>query len=351
MLPGQVPLTPTVIVCAYTMARWLELTSAVREVSRQLSTYPGDTQLIVVIDHEEMLLQRARNEFAPLGATVVANTRSRGLSGARNSALNIASGDVIAFCDDDATPRPGWLDSLVAPYQDPLVQAVGGSAVPRWPDGMSRPFSLPAVRTSATAEVRGEFDWVVGCTYVGQPIARQPVRNLMGCNMSFRRAVFELVGGFSDSIGRVGSTPLGCEETELCIRLHRADPSALVLFEPAAVVDHTVTSNRMRWSYFWSRCWSEGLSKALISVEVTAGAALETERSYVRHVLPCALRRELKLALTGDSPRRSLSGLYAIVGGVLITGLGYLYGRASLLGQKMAAQVPTADVGSDLVEP
>ena len=44
----------------------------------------------------------------------------------------------------------------------------------------------------------------------------------MGCNMSFRREVFERIGGFAEEIGRIGKNPLGCEETELCIRARQA---------------------------------------------------------------------------------------------------------------------------------
>ena len=60
-----------------------------------------------------------------------------------------------------------------------------------------------------------EFNWVVGCTHRGMPSTTAPVRNLIGCNMSFRREVFSRIGGFRDQIGRVGARPSGCDETEL----------------------------------------------------------------------------------------------------------------------------------------
>ena len=53
-------------------------------------------------------------------------------------------------------------------------------------------------------DATGELDWIVGCTYTGQPTEQAEVRNLMGCNMSFRREVFERVGGFAEEIGRIG---------------------------------------------------------------------------------------------------------------------------------------------------
>ena len=50
-----------------------------------------------------------------------------GLSAARNRGLSEAHGDVVAYLDDDAVPRPGWLAALLAPYANPGVGCVGGS--------------------------------------------------------------------------------------------------------------------------------------------------------------------------------------------------------------------------------
>ena len=100
---------------------------------------------------------------------------------------------------------------------------MGGAIEPLWES--DRPRWFPP-----------EFDWVVGCTYRGMPCEPKPVRNLIGCNMSFRREVFAQIGGFRDEIGRVGARPSGCDETELCIRLGQRLPHALLLYSPCARV-------------------------------------------------------------------------------------------------------------------
>jgi hypothetical protein len=185
----------------------------------------------------------------------------------------------------------------------------------------------------------------------------------MGCNMSFRREVFERVGGFAEDIGRIGKNPLGCEETELCIRAHqayrRAGEKIRILFEPAAVVDHRVSSDRVEWSYLRRRSWSEGLSKAAVSKMVGAGDGLSTERSYVAKVLPSAVLRELR--------EGRVSSAVAVVTALAFTSAGYARGKlpgatsgvrmpgdrqaglapltpppASGTGQNIAAQSPTA---------
>ena len=170
-----------------------------------------------------------------------------------------------------------------------------------------------------------ELDWVVGCTYTGLPRERADVRNLMGCNMSFRREVFARVGGFDESAGRVGSIPLGCEETELCIRLGQRVRGARVVFDPAAEVRHRVTADRTTWRYLRRRCYAEGLSKALVTRSVGAADGLATERSYAAAVLPRGVLRGLRDGLRGDRAALARSG--AIVTGLGATAWGYAVGR------------------------
>ncbi len=180
--------------------------------------------------------------------------------------------------DEDAVAAPDWLAQLSAGYADPRVVGVGGAINPMWLDG--RPAWFP-----------DEFLWVVGCTYRGMPEAARPVRNLIGCNMSFRRDVFVEVGGFRSGIGRIGTRPVGCEETELCIRSHQRRPAAILLYEPRAKVFHRVTAERTRPSYFFSRCYSEGLSKSLVSYIVGPADGLAAEWDYTLKTLPAGIAR------------------------------------------------------------
>jgi glucosyl-dolichyl phosphate glucuronosyltransferase len=299
----------TVIVCAYADDRWETLCLGIGMARKQMST---DDELIVVVDHNEPLLEQCRAAFDD--CVVLANTQRHGLSGARNTALQRARGAVIVFLDDDAVPLDGWLDALRAPYADERVFGVGGLTRPRWPAGQPRWF--PA-----------EFLWVVGCSHLGLPTVQSPVRNLTGANMSFRRAVFERVGGFAEALGRNGKRPLGCEETELCIRLTQANPAALLLFDPSAEVEHHMTEERKTFGYFVRRCWAEGLSKAEVSRRVGRSDALSSERDYTRRVLPQGIWRGLRQALRGD-----LSGIArssAIATGLAVTTAGY--GSGALL--------------------
>ncbi|HEV7937421.1 MAG TPA: glycosyltransferase family 2 protein [Solirubrobacteraceae bacterium] len=301
----------SVIICTYTQKRWEALLSAVASVGRQTRQA---LETIVVIDHNSELLERAGVALG--NVQVMASSGEPGLSGARNTGVMAARGEIIAFLDDDAVADDTWLEELTRVYDDPDVVGAGGVARPRW-DGGTDPRWLPE-----------EFYWTIGCSYRGLPTQSAPIRNPIGANMSFRRAVFAQIDGFSSGIGRVGSTPLGCEETELSIRARQAYPGGVLLHVPAARVEHAVPTERQCWSYFRSRCWAEGLSKALVTDNVGAQEGLSSEWTYTLRVLPPGVLRGLSDGVRGDYTGYLRAS--AIIGGFLITAAGYLRGKLAV---------------------
>ena len=302
--PQVLPIT--VLVCAYTEKRWDDLILSIQSIRNQALR---PTQIILVIDHNQQLYQRASAEFPDV--QVIENCNEQGLSGARNSGIPLAKGEIVAFIDEDAIAATDWLSTLVAAYKSPDVMGAGGFIHPAWAE--KKPEWFPE-----------EFNWVVGCTYKGVPEKTGPVRNMIGCNMSFRREAFEKVGGFRANMGRIGTIPLGCEETEFCIRLKQNWPNGSFIYEPRAKVDHSVPRDRGKFSYFRSRCYAEGLSKALVAQFVGTGDGLSTERSYTFTTLPKGVLRGLADFFHGDWP--GLGRAAAIITGLVITAIGYLVG-------------------------
>lgn len=311
----------SVVICCYTLERYDDLLAA---VDSTLAQQPRAGELLVVVDHNPELLDRLRGDRPDVQA--VPNTRTRGLSGARNSALGLVAGDVVAFLDDDAAAESGWLARLVAPFGDPRVAGTGGRLDPLWEHG--RPAWFPH-----------EFDWVVGCSHPGQPAGGGAIRNPIGANMAFRTDLLRQAGGFEESMGRVGTLPVGCEETEISIRISNQHPDVIFWYAPDAVVRHRVPEARGQWRYYRSRCYSEGLSKAM--VRTLGGQELGTERTYVREVLRPAVRRELRAARHGD--RTAWQRVGALVGGLGATAVGYAVGHSRI---KLAARrtAPTAGI-------
>jgi hypothetical protein len=266
--------------------------------------------VIVVVDHNDRLVNDLRARLTD-GVTIVSNVGERGLSSARNTAIGFARGELVVFVDDDALAHDGWLAALIAPFADPTVVGAGGKAVPHWED--RQPAWLPDA-----------FLWVVGCSYEGQP-ETGAVRNPLGSNMAFRREVFERAGLFDVKIGRLGSRPLGCEETELCIRASRAIPGAQFVLVPGAEIDHWVPQARGEPLYLIRRCFYEGISKALVR---TLGdtRSLDTERRYVSRTLPLEMARSAIAAVIGPDRSAGFGRIAAVIGGVAAASVGYLCG-------------------------
>ncbi len=300
----------SVIICAYTEERWRHLVLAIESVQQQ-EVLPGE--IIVVIDYNTSLFERARMNIP--GITVLENSGPKGVSGARSTGVAMAHGVFIACLDDDATAEPGWLEKLSTCCADPMVLGVGGTVKPRW-EG-TRPHWFPE-----------EFYWVVGCSYQTVPTHTIEVRNLWAGCMCVRREVFETVGGFRSDIGHIGKYVLGGEETEFCIRAKQHYSHKKFLYEPQASIYHFIPTRRATWHYFLTRCYAEGLSKAVITRHVGAKDSLSSERVYAFKALPLGVMN----GITDCLFRHDLTGLQragAILAGLATTTAGYVMGALS----------------------
>jgi glycosyltransferase involved in cell wall biosynthesis len=313
-------LATSVVVSTYDEKRWEDLVACLRSLQRQ-STPPLET--IVVVDHNEALLEKVQAEFP--SAAVISNARPRGLAGARNSGVAVAKGDVVAFIDDDARAEPDWLEKLSGCIEEPATVGAGGELLPLWQSPV--PGWFPR-----------EFYWVFGCSYTGLPDHLAPVRNPIGANMAVRASVLAEVGGFREgdsasapreirSRGVVragGNVP---DDTDLAIRVKQSRPEAIWLYEPQAKVFHSVTPERTSFAYFVRRCYEEGFGKANLSSYVGAGDGLSSERRHLTVVLPRGVARGLRDLLRGEGEGALRAG--AIVVGVLSSACGFLIAKLS----------------------
>ena len=77
-----------------------------------------------------------------------------------------------------------------------------------------------------------------------------------GANMAFRKEVFKKYGDFRPELGRCGSSLIGNEDTEFGSRLMNAGES--ILYDPAAIVYHPVSKERLSKKYFLRWWFSYG---------------------------------------------------------------------------------------------
>jgi GT2 family glycosyltransferase len=156
-----------------------------------------------------------------------------GLDVARNRGLRAATGDIVAFTDDDATVDPGWLPALLRNFDDPLVAIVTGITMP---SELETPAQIWFERTNAFGRgfVRGSFDAshvdVLATGRVGA-----------GVNMAVRRSAAEKIGLFDEALD--GGTPShsGGDQEFFYRALARG---YRIVYEPAALVWHR---HRREW--------------------------------------------------------------------------------------------------------
>lgn len=299
--------TVSVVICAYTEDRWLLLQDAVASVEAQTSQ---PIEIILCIDHNDKLLRMSEERFLegrPEGSvplTVAANRYDGHLGSARNTAVELAKGDVIAFLDDDAAASDNWLERLIAPYDDERVGAVGGAPLPSFELG--RPGWFPR-----------EFYWVFGCAYRGLPVTRTPLAHLIGANMSARRLALQEIGGFHSD---------NHDDMDMCHRI--AFAKYQVIYEPHATVHHTVPASRTTWGYFWRRCYFVNRSKVEAFANMEEAAGLGAEMSFVTRIVPTGILAEVGHVLGGD-----LYGVVRVswmIAGVVLAGCGHLSGKLRL---------------------
>ena len=144
---------------------------------------------------------------------------------ARNIGWRRASGQLIAFIDDDCVPQPGWLETLAGAFAagngnttgSGRALGAGGAEV-----GIVQGPTLPFPEQAAG---RGPFAVFV---WVDRDHGRYET-----CNIAYRRSLLEELGGFDESFGTVGGAPVWGEDVDLGWRAREA--GARFVFEPAAL--------------------------------------------------------------------------------------------------------------------
>jgi GT2 family glycosyltransferase len=143
----------------------------------------------------------------------VIETPQQGLAAARNSGMEAAEGEILAYIDDDAIPDPDWLSHIAGAFSSGPYAAVGGPNV------------LPP-DSSAVAECVANAPG--GPTHV--LVSDREAEHIPGCNMTIRAAALREIGGFDPQFRAAG------DDVDMCWRL--LDCGHRIAFSPGAVVWH-----------------------------------------------------------------------------------------------------------------
>lgn len=205
---------PRVSVVLPTLDRPQAIYNLLRHLEHQ-SVAPHD---IVVVDQSIEVDERVAAYAAGNPRVRLHRIPERGLPNARNVGVGLATGDVVLFLDDDSIPDADLVRFHAEAYADADVSGVGGR--------VQGGYDAAAGEIGKFRESDGKVVRNFGAT------TRCPVDHLPGGNMSFRRGVFERVGGFDRAYG---GSAIG-EETDFCLRARRA--GFRFVFEPRAALEH-----------------------------------------------------------------------------------------------------------------
>jgi glycosyltransferase involved in cell wall biosynthesis len=159
-----------------------------------------------------------------------------GLDFARNRALRTATGDVLAFLDDDAVADPGWTAALLAPFQDPNVGAVTGrvEALAAETEGQ-RLVEANGGYGRGTSPVRLPRDADRPLHGRRAPLIAWAVSVGSGCSLAVRRDLMLRLGGFDEALDLGPALPGGGDHDALWRVLESGSD---VVYEPAALAFH-----------------------------------------------------------------------------------------------------------------
>jgi glycosyltransferase involved in cell wall biosynthesis len=251
--PGSDPAKAliSIIVATHSPERLRDLQGLLDSLRAQ--TYPH-VETIVVVEHAKHAKDLC-GQIASYAATrdinglqVLCNDGSPGLSSNRNLGVRHASGNIIAFIDDDAIAFPDWASEIAQTFsENGGVIGVTGPALPKWEE-------------SDLAWLPEECYWLVSCTAYAKWNELRETRGAWGMNMAFRREAFSLAGPFSTATGYTEAGKryqLVPEDLEFSLRVRRLSGQRIV-YNPRVGVWHRVHPSRLSWRFVAVRSFGVG---------------------------------------------------------------------------------------------
>jgi O-antigen biosynthesis protein len=301
----------SVVVCTYNGARTIR---DCLEGLRKLE-YP-DFEVIVVDDG-------STDDTAVIARTYgvcLISTPQRGLSNARNTAMEAATGEIVAYLDDDAYPDPHWLTYLAATFLSTTHVGVGGPNIAVSGDGLI---------ADCVANAPGNPVHIL--------LSDLQAEHIPGCNMAFRKTCLEAIGGF-DPVYRVAG-----DDVDVCWRLQQRGWT--LGFSPAAMVWH---HRRKSIRAYWKQQYGYGKAEALLEQKWPekynrAGHLSWAGRVYGKGLAPILGRpSRVYYGIWGSAPFQSLYQPAADgIGALLLMPEWYLVcGALAVLGALSALWVP-----------
>ena len=266
----------SVIICTHNRGRVFEET--VRSF-HECHTDGIDHELVLVDNNSTDGTREIADRFATMNSRIrYVMEAQEGLSHARNKGIRVSVGDIVAFVDDDVYFSPFWLTALDSAFKRRTdIACIGGRVVPYF-------------EADRPSWIGDDILWIYGVTRNGD-LEREilPPEVPIGCNMAFRRSVFEQIGVFHTSLGRTPGSLLSGEDDHI---MHRVANAGLkTLYSPDARVSHRISPARLTRQWVLSRFYWGGVSVvALKQVSDDPLPRMMLARRVVRKILSLVRR-------------------------------------------------------------
>lgn len=211
-------------------------------------------KLVIIDNGSDDNTREIVNTFLPLLPVTLLFEPRRGKNVALNTGLSHIEGDLTVLTDDDVLPKPNWLKELrLAADSQPSYLIFGGPILPKWefpPD-----------------------DWILSLVPLGPTFAILDVQEegpiphfkVFGPNMAIRSSVFQMGLRFDETIGPKGSKYAQGSESELLMRLHKAEFKAWHCKD--AMVEHMIRSYQMDKKWVLARAIRYGRGQYRLGME------------------------------------------------------------------------------------
>jgi O-antigen biosynthesis protein len=221
----------SVVVCTYNGSRTIRET--LEAITRM--RYPN-FEVIVVDDGSSDATPSIVAEF---DVRLIRLPENGGLSRARNVGADSATGEIVAYIDDDAYPDPHWLHYLADTFESGFWSGVGGPNLPPLGDG---------IVAECVANAPGGPRHVL--------LSDREAEHIPGCNMAFRKAALQALGGFDAQFHVAG------DDVDFCWRL--LERGWKIGFSPAALVWHHRRNSLLA---YWKQQCGYGKAEALLELK------------------------------------------------------------------------------------
>jgi GT2 family glycosyltransferase len=291
-LAGPVTAAVPITVAVCTRDRPERLARCLDAVRRAVELAGHEVAATIVVVDNASVDDRTRQVAVAAGAAVVREPVP-GLDLARNRAVAMAGGDVVAFTDDDVVVDPTWLRTLARTFD-------------RYPDALAVTGGVLALTVASDAQF--EFErcggffkgWTAGVLDEANrdDLPFNPSMGV-GCNMAFRRRALDAAGPFDEALD-TGPPLAGGGDLDMLVRVAKLGS---IVYEPSAVVrhEHRASMVALRQQYLsWGKSWGAVLHKWY--------RASPADRATIRRAAARSLRHYLHDVVLPGSPGRRRRG-------------------------------------------